>query len=167
METLRNFTRTLGPLRLAVLGGVMLALLGFFAWIIAHVSTPPQALLYGDLDVAEAGKIVGELETSGVPYQLGSGGTAVFVPADQVARMRVALAEHGLPSGGSVGYEIFDGGNALGTTNFQQNVNLVRALEGELARTIRAIDTVKAARVHLVLPQREVFSRESRAPAPR
>ena len=160
METLRNFVRTLGPLRLAVLGGVMLALLGFFAWIITHVSTTPQALLYGDLDVAEAGKVVTHLEASGVPYQLASGGTSIFVPADQVARMRVALAEHGLPSGGSVGYEIFDTGNAFGTTNFQQNVNLVRALEGELARTIRAIDTVKAARVHLVLPQREVFSRE-------
>ncbi|MBK8209007.1 MAG: flagellar M-ring protein FliF [Rhodospirillales bacterium] len=72
----------------------------------------------------------------------------------------MTLAEQGLPSGGSIGYEIFDGSNALGSTNFQQNVNLVRALEGELSRTIRGIADVKAARVHLVLPQRELFSRD-------
>ncbi len=94
------------------------------------------------------------------PYRLESGGADVYIAADQVARTRVRLAEQGLPSGGSVGYEIFDSGDSLGTTNFQQNINLVRALEGELGRTIRSIDTVKAARVHLVLPRRELFSRE-------
>jgi flagellar M-ring protein FliF len=160
METLRNFLHTLGAVRLAVLGGVALALIGFFVWIIASASTPQQALLYGDLDMADAARVVSQLEASAISYRLGNGGTSVYVAADRVARTRVALAEKGLPSGGSVGYEIFDAGEALGTTNFQQNVNLVRALEGELARTIRSIDTVKAARVHLVLPRRELFSRE-------
>jgi flagellar M-ring protein FliF len=160
METLHNFVRTLGAVRLAVLGGVALALIGFFVWIIARASAPQQALLYGDLDMADAARVVSQLEASAIPYHLGNGGTSVYVAADQVARTRVALAEHGLPSGGSVGYEIFDAGESLGTTNFQQNLNLVRALEGELGRTIRSIDTVKAARVHLVLPRRELFSRE-------
>jgi flagellar M-ring protein FliF len=160
METLRSFVRTLGAVRLAVLGGVTLALIGFFVWIIARASAPQQALLYSDLDMADAARVVSQLEVSAIPYRLGNGGTSVYVAADQVARTRLALAEQGLPSGGSVGYEIFDAGESLGTTNFQQNVNLVRALEGELARTIRSIDTVKAARVHLVLPRREVFSRE-------
>jgi flagellar M-ring protein FliF len=160
METLRNFVRTLGAVRLTVAGGVAFALIGFFVWIIARASVPQQALLYGDLDMADAARVVSQLEASAIPYHLGNGGTSVYVAADQVARTRVALAEHGLPSGGSVGYEIFDAGESLGTTNFQQNLNLVRALEGELGRTIRSIDTVKAARVHLVLPRRELFSRE-------
>lgn len=160
METLRNFVRTLGPVRLAVLAGVALALLGFFVWIITRASAPQQALLYGDLDMADAGRVVAQLEASNIPYRLDSGGGSIYIAAEQVARTRVALAEQGLPSGGSVGYEIFDSGESLGTTNFQQNINLVRALEGELGRTIRSIDTVKAARVHLVLPRRELFSRE-------
>jgi flagellar M-ring protein FliF len=117
METLHNFVRTLGAVRLAVLGGVALALIGFFVWIIARASAPQQALLYGDLDMADAARVVSQLEASAIPYHLGNGGTSVYVAADQVARTRVALAEHGLPSGGSVGYEIFDAGESLGTTN--------------------------------------------------
>src|SRR3546814_5121255 len=92
-----------------------------------------------------------------VPYQLSEEGGKIFVPQDQVGRMRMVMAEEGLPSGGSVGYEIFDRSEGLGTTNFVQNINHVRALEGELARTIGSISSVKQARVHLVLPRRELF----------
>lgn len=160
METLRNFGRTMGPVRLAVLAATALLLAGFFAWIVSQASTAPQALLFGDLDAADAARVVAQLDASGVPYTLGSGGTAIFVASDQVARTRLTLAEQGLPAGGSIGYEIFDTSDMLGASSFQQNINLVRALEGELARTIRSIATVKAARVHLVLPRREVFSRD-------
>lgn len=160
MESLRVFVRTLGPVRLAVLGGVAVLLAGFFVWMIARAAQPPMALLFGDLDISEAAKITAQLDAARVPYQLSAGGSAILVATDQVARTRMTLAEQGLPSGGSIGYEIFDGSNALGSTNFQQNINLVRALEGELSRTIRGIADVKAARVHLVLPQRELFSRE-------
>lgn len=160
METVRNFARTLGPVRLAVLGGVALLLTGFFIWVFTQASTPRLALLYGDLEMSAAAKIASQLDASGIPYDLRNGGTAVFVAADQVARTRLSLAEQGLPGGGSIGYEIFDASEPLGTTTFQQNINLVRALEGELARTIRAIETVKGARVHLVLPKRDVFSRD-------
>ena len=83
-----------------------------------------------------------------------------MVPKDKVARLRMKLAESGLPKGGGVGYEIFDKSDALGSTTFVQNINHLRALEGELARTIGGIDRVQAARVHLVLPDRPLFSRD-------
>jgi flagellar M-ring protein FliF len=160
MERLSAFARKLGPTRLAIIAAVLATTLGLFAFIIMRVGAVPMALLYGDLDGADAARIVAELERQGVPYRLDHGGTTVFAPADQVPKLRVKLAEAGLPSGGSVGYELFDQTSTLGATSFQQNVNLVRALEGELARTIRAIETVRAARVHLVLPKRELFSRD-------
>jgi flagellar M-ring protein FliF len=87
------------------------------------------------------------------------------VPKDKVARLRMKLAEAGLPKGGGVGYEIFDKSDAIGATSFVQNINHLRAMEGELARTIRAIDRVQFARVHLVLPERPLFSRETPEPS--
>ena len=95
-----------------------------------------------------------------IAFQVAGGGTQVLVPADAVAQARVTLAKQGLPSGGSVGYEIFDRSDGFATTEFQQRINETRALEGELARTIRAINGVRAARVSLVLPQRQPFQRE-------
>src|SRR5258708_1920397 len=89
----------------------------------------------------------------------------VMVPRDKMTRIRMKLAEGGLPKWGGVGYEIFDKSDALGTTSFVQNINHLRALEGELARTIRAIDRIQAARVHLVLPERPLFSRETPEPS--
>ena len=79
---------------------------------------------------------------------------------DHLPHARLLLAREGLPSGGSIGYEIFDRGDGLAATQFQQTINETRALEGELARTIRAIDGIRAVRVHLVLPKREPFARE-------
>jgi flagellar M-ring protein FliF len=119
-----------------------------------------MALLYGDLDTRDAAQIVAELERTGVPHRIGRGGAEVQVPADQVARLRLALAREGLPASGNVGYELFDRQNGLTTTPFQQDINRVRALEGEVARTLRSLNGVAAARVHLVLPRREAFSRE-------
>ena len=119
-----------------------------------------MALLYGDLDAQDSGQIVQRLESQQIPYDIKGGGKQIFVPGDQVLRLRVSLAEQGLPGGGSVGYEIFDENQGIGTTNFMQNVNLVRALEGELARTIAAMRNVRGARVHLVMPRRELFSRD-------
>src|SRR4026209_2031990 len=84
----------------------------------------------------------------------------VLVAREQIPRLRMKLAEGGLPKGGGVGYEIFDRSDALGATSFGQNVNQLRALRGESGRTTRALDRVQAARVHLVLPERQLFSRE-------
>ena len=161
VQTLRN----LGPLRLAALGGVGLALIGFFIYLIARFTTPEMALLYGDLEMTDSAEIVERLESMGVPYRLRRDGSEILVPADQALRLRMAMAEEGLPSGGSVGSEIFDRVDSLGTTSFVQEVNRLRALEGELARTIRSISQVKSARVHLVIPRRELFSRERSEPS--
>src|SRR6185369_16200932 len=97
--------------------------------------------------------------------ELRNDGAAIMVPKDKVTRLRMKLAEGGLPKGGGVGYEIFDKSDALGTTSFVQNINHLRALEGELARTIKAIDRIQSARVHLVLPERPLFSRETPEPS--
>src|SRR5690606_8440548 len=89
----------------------------------------------------------------------------IMVPQSRVLKLRMDLAAKGLPAGGTVGYEIFDNAAALGTTNFLQNINHLRALEGELSRTIRSIDGIDGVRVHLVLPERELFSRDKREPS--
>ena len=106
-----------------------------------------------------------DLERQAIPYELKNDGAIVLVPRDRVTRLRMKLAEGGLPKGGGIGYEIFDKSDTLGATSFVQNINHLRALEGELARTIRAIDRVQAARVHLVLPERPLFSRDKAEPS--
>lgn len=165
MEAILQVARSLGPMRLAAIGGVMIGLAGFFFWIISRLATPQLELLYADLDMNDSARIVSQLESDQIPYELRNSGSAIYVPADLVPRTRVTLAEQGLPSGGSMGYEIFDNSDSFGATNFIQNVNLVRALEGELARTIRSVEAVKGARVHLVLPKRELFSRDRQEPS--
>lgn len=164
MNNFSNLLRSLGVVRLAVLGLVAVGLLVFFAFIALRFSTEPKALLFSDVGVEDAAKMVAELDAAKVPYELRGDGSMIYVPQTEVLRLRMMLAEKGLPSGGTVGYEIFDNADALGTTSFLQNINHLRALEGELARTIRAIDGIQGARVHLVLPERELFSRERREP---
>lgn len=152
--------RALGPVRLALLAGAGLAVLGLLAWLVMRASVPPMALLYADLDPRDAGQVVASLERARVPHRIEAGGSRILAPEDQIPRLRLTLAREGLPQGGSVGYEIFDRGESLTTTPFQQDVNRLRALEGEIARSIRQLAGVRAARVHLVLPRREAFSRE-------
>lgn len=157
--------RALGPARLGAIAAVGLGLIGFFFFISMRLSTPQMAMLYNGLDMTDSAAIVSKLEAAAVPYQIGNDGATILVPEDKVLRLRMTMAEQGIPAGGSVGYEIFDRSDHLGTSSFVQSVNQVRALEGELARTIRAIDGVESARVHLVLPERELFSRQTREPS--
>ena len=152
--------RGLGPVRLAAMGGTALAVLGLLAWFGMRAGQPGMALLYSDLDARDAGAVVATLDRQKVPYRLGAGGTTILVPEELVPRLRLSLAREGLPAGGNVGWEIFDRGESLTTTPFQQDVNRLRAMEGELARTIRGLSGVRAARVHLVLPRREAFTRQ-------
>jgi flagellar M-ring protein FliF len=132
----------------------------FFIFIAVRSSTPSVTLLYGDLSVGDSTEIAAKLDTINIPYQLSTDGRQISVPQKDVGKARILLAQEGLPHQGSVGYEIFDQKQSFGTTSFQQNINALRALEGELSRTIGAIDQVKGARVHIVLPQHELFSRE-------
>jgi flagellar M-ring protein FliF len=165
VQGLLEFAKTLGAPRIAAMVAVTLALVGFFAFLILRVSSPQMTPLFTDLSYEDSSAIVKELERQGVGYELRNDGGTVMVPKDRVARLRMSLAGEGLPKGGGVGYEIFDKSDALGTTSFVQNINNLRALEGELARTIRAIDRVVAARVHLVLPERPLFSRDKVEPS--
>ncbi len=127
---------------------VTAALIGFFAFVIMRVTTPQMTTLFTDLSTEDSS----------------GNGALIMVPKDKVTRLRMKLAEGGLPKGGGVGYEIFDKSDALGTTSFVQNINHLRALEGELARTIRTLARVASARVHLSLPERRVFERDREAP---
>jgi flagellar M-ring protein FliF len=151
--------RNLGPVRLAAMGVVALGLIGFFFYLMTRLSTPDMALLYSDLDPKDGGAIVRQLEEQKVPHQVNAEGTRIMVPADQVGRLRMVMAQAGLPAGGSIGYEIYDKPEGFGTTSFVQGVNHLRATEGELARTVATLGPVLQARVHLVLPKREMFSR--------
>ncbi len=165
METLIQALKNLGTGRLIVMGVIVLAVFGFFAFALSRIGTPQMTQLYTGLSMEGSAQVVKELEAQNIPYELASNGTTVLVSDDKVLQARVKLAEKGLPAGGGMGYELFDSAETLGTTNFQQQINLVRALEGELARTIRSINGVKAARVHLVLPKRQLFSREKQQPS--
>ena len=145
---------------MAAMAAVTLTLIGFFAFLMIRMTTPQLVPLFTDLSVEDSSAIVKDLERQAIAYELKNEGAIVLVPKDRVARLRMKLAEGGLPKGGGVGYEIFDKSDALGATSFIQNINHLRALEGELARTIRGIDRVQSARVHLVLPERALFSRD-------
>lgn len=165
MDTFGQTLRNLGPMRIAVMGGVVIGLVAFFIYLTSRLATPQLSLLYGDMDSEDSTRIASQLKSSGIPYEVRSNGSQVYVPADKVANLRLTMANQGMPSGGSMGYEIFDNTDNLGTTAFTQNINLVRALEGELARSITTIGSVRSARVHLVLPRRAVFSRVRQEPS--
>ncbi|MEZ5758058.1 MAG: flagellar basal-body MS-ring/collar protein FliF [Emcibacteraceae bacterium] len=162
MNGLAEFFRTLGAPRLAAMATVALITIGFFAFLTMRLSTPQMSLLFSGLDLADSSQIVQNLEGQNIPYELVGDGSTILVPKDRVSRLRMDIAAQGLNTGGSVGYEIFDNQDNLGTTSFVQNINSLRALEGELARTINSIDQVSSSRIHLVLPQRRLFSNESR-----
>lgn len=165
MDNILDTFKSLGTARLAAIGAVAIGLIIFFVFLTSRLGGTDMTLLFGDLQGSDSNKIVSKLETQNIPYELRGDGQQIFVPSQMVLRLRMQMAEEGLPTGGSVGYEIFDKSDSLGTTNFVQNVNLLRALEGELARTIRSIGSVDEARVHLVMPKRELFSRREQKPS--
>src|SRR6476661_5156526 len=102
---------------------VTLAMIGFFAFIMMRVTAPQMTPLFTDLSFEDSSAIVKDLERQAIPYELRNDGAIVLVAKDRVARLRMKLAEGGLPKGGGVGYEIFDKSDALGTTSFVQNIN--------------------------------------------
>ncbi|MEH6402512.1 MAG: flagellar basal-body MS-ring/collar protein FliF [Sneathiella sp.] len=162
MNGLSQLLQSLGTVRLAILGSVAIGLIALIMFMAARLNNPNFSLLYGNLEPEDSGAVVEKLEAQNIPYELRNNGRDILIPENQVSRLRLDMAQEGLPNGGSIGYEIFDSSDTFGTTSFVQNVNLVRALEGELSRTIRALNNVTGARVHLVLPKREVFSRDKR-----
>ncbi|WP_148575486.1 flagellar basal-body MS-ring/collar protein FliF [Nocardioides caldifontis] len=164
-----NVTRVLGRLQstfqgftsgqkfVAVIGTGALLLAGFmvFKW----AATPSYAPLFSNLAAADASAIVEELDAQGVPYELSNGGATIMVPREQVYSTRISLSGEGLPTGSESGYSLLDD-QGLSTSEFQEQTSYKRAMEGELAKTIEAIDGVETAVVHLAMPQKEVFSSE-------
>lgn len=160
MQQILDLVKKLGPQRLVAMGAVTLTLIGFFAFVMLRLAQPQMTTLFADLGPSESAAVVRELETRGVKSELRADGAIVMVPREQVARLRMDLAAKGLPGGGGIGYEIFDKSDAFTATSFVQNLNQVRALEGEIARSIRTIDRVQAARVHLSIPERKLFQKD-------
>jgi len=151
--------------RLAAMATVAVLIMGFFVFLMMRAQTPNMAPLYSGLSLEDSSAIITQLETANVPFELRGDGDTILVPRDQITTVRMNLAGQGLPNKGQVGYEIFDQQSTLGATSFVQNINNVRALEGELARTISSLSRIKGARVHLVLPERELFRRERKDPS--
>jgi flagellar M-ring protein FliF len=149
---------TTGQKAVTVLGTLALLLGGFmvFRW----ASTPEYGPLYSNLSASDASAVVDQLDTQGTPYELTDGGSTVMVPRDQVYATRIALSGEGLPADSdNQGYSILDD-QGMSLSQDQQDVNFKRAMEGELSKTIEAIDGVETAVVHLAIPQKEVFAEE-------
>ncbi|ETX28907.1 flagellar basal-body MS-ring/collar protein FliF [Roseivivax isoporae] len=159
MNVLTQNLMALGRGRLIALGATGVGLVLLLVLGLGTVMTPSFRPLYGDLDPASASRIVSTLEQAGFRVELDRAGSVVSVPEADIARARMTLADQGLPSQGTPGWELFDDASGLGMNTFMQRVNRLRALEGELSRSVRTIDGIEAARVHLVIPEREAFSR--------
>jgi flagellar M-ring protein FliF len=165
VNALTGLVQRFGVGRLAALVGVSIGVAAALVALVLNVGAEPKALLYSNLDLKEAGSITQALDQAGIKYEAKGDGSTIMVPRDKVATTRLMLSGKGLPTSGSVGYEIFDSAPALGQTDFVQNLNRQRALEGELARTIRSLKGVSSARVHLVLPRRQLFEDEGEKPS--
>jgi flagellar M-ring protein FliF len=156
LENWRRFWSQLGPnQRVSVLFSgflVIAAMVGLFIW----AQRPDMRLLFGSVEPKDAAAIVAELEGQGIPYEMRAGGTAIFVPAQHVYSARMEAASKGLIQGDSVGFEIFDQ-SSFGISDFVQRTNFIRAVQGELARTIRQLNGVRNARVMVVMPDNRLL----------
>jgi len=160
IDNLRGF----GPKRLAMMGGVAATVIAVMLTAALYLNRPTYETLYVGLERNDVGQIGTVLAESGIRYDVSSDGTAVMVPVGSTGQARMLLAERGLPTSSNAGYELFDNVGSFGLTSFMQEVTRVRALEGEIARTIQSIAGIKSARVHIVMPERASFRREEQAP---
>jgi flagellar M-ring protein FliF len=163
LDSLKATLAALEPAKLAGMGIAALAVLVLLGWV-ATRSGEPMGLLYSGLDPAEAGRIGQRLDELKIPFENRGDGSTIMIPASQVGHVRMDLAASGLPHQGGAGYELLDTQSPMSMTSFMQRVQRLRALEGELARTISTLDGVKSARVHIVLPERESFARDTPKP---
>lgn len=159
-ERLWNNIRELGTRRLAALGLVGLTVLLVVGVGAYFLSKPEREALYVDLSREDVSRIGGALKDAGIDFDVSSDGTSVLVAHTDTSRARMLLAEKGLPQNTNSGYELFNELGSFGLTSFMQEITRVRALEGELARTIQSMQGIKAARVHIVLPERGSFRRD-------
>jgi flagellar M-ring protein FliF len=164
IKQISQFFRHLSGGQRVALALVFLGGIGLLGTIMYVAGKPDYTLLFGRMDPTDASKVVEALRSQGVRYEIRENGTAVFVPREEVYELRLRFAGEGLVSDGPSGYELFDRGT-LGMTDFMQKLNLKRALEGELARTISSIRQVELCRVHLVIPERSPFRETQSQPS--
>ncbi|MEQ7156558.1 flagellar basal-body MS-ring/collar protein FliF [Brevundimonas aurifodinae] len=150
--------------RLAMVLGVGAGVAAALVVLMMRLGQAPDALLYSNLDLREAGEITSSLEQAGIAYSTRGDGSTIMVNRDQVGEARLMLAGRGLVTSGSVGYEIFDNQSVMGQTEFQQQISEQRALQGELARTIMSMRGISSARVQIALPRRELFQADAADP---
>src|SRR5262245_8249465 len=141
--------------RVSLVLAVLTVMLGLGA-LAFWSSRADYALLYGKLDEAEAAKVIAALDEAKIPYKISHGGGSISVPVDKVHVTRMQLASKGIPRGEGVGFEIFDKPN-FGISDFVQRANYLRAVQGELARTIGKFDSIESARVMIVMPENRLF----------
>ncbi len=160
----KNFSGFVGRMtasQIMMLFGVIAGTVVGAVFVIGWLGDVTYSRLYSNLDEAEAGNVINYLNDQKIPFHLKDNGGAIEVPSDQVYQTRISLAAEGLPQSGSMGYSIFDKSN-LGMTDFLQNLNFRRALEGELTRTIVQLNEVQAARVHIVMPKERLFKEDKK-----
>jgi flagellar M-ring protein FliF len=165
IEQLRQSLLALGKRRLAALAIIGLTVFGAVGLMSYQLSRPELETLYAGLNAQDVSRIGAALGEAGIYFDVDSDGTKVLVRRGRTAQARMLLAEKGLPSSANAGYELFDNMGSIGLTSFMQEITRVRALEGEIARTIQAVKGVKAARVHIVLPDAGSFRRNRQAPS--
>lgn len=165
MESFLGSIRQFGVGRLAAMLGVGAGVVAVLVALVMFMGREPSELLYSNLDLKEASEVTQALDQAGIKYETKGDGSTIMVPRDKVASARLMVAGKGLVSSGSIGYEIFDTSNALGQTDFVQQLNRQRALQGELERTIKAMQGVNSVRVHLVLPKRQLFEENAEQPS--
>jgi len=165
VDIVKDFIEKIGFARAASIAGTVLASTAFFIFLIVRTQEPEMGLLFAQMDPGDGGKILERLRSMNIPTEVRGEGNQIFVPLENIAKLRMELAIDGLPAGGTIGYELFDKTDVLGTTHALMDINFLRATEGELAKSVRTIQGVQSARVHLVIPKRELFSQEKSTPS--
>lgn len=153
---LKTLSASFSPAQRIIFLAIIAAIIGGFIFMISWTTRAEFGVLYNNLSPEDAGVILAKLKENKVEYKISSNGTSISIPDDLIYEKRMELASQGLPQGGGVGFEIFDNTN-LGVTEFVQNVNYQRALQGELSRTISKFNEVESARVHIVMSGRSLF----------
>lgn len=168
MENLKAFFKNMGdfisrmtPSQVMMLFGVVAGTVVGGIIVVGWLNSVSYSRLYSNLEESEAGEVTAYLNDNKIPYQLKDNGTTIEVPSNDVYKVRISLAAEGLPRAANMGYSIFDKNN-LGMTDFLQNLNFRRALEGELTRTIMQLNEVQAARVHIVMPKERLFKNDQK-----
>jgi len=159
LKSLMDYVSRMTASQVMMLFGIIAGTIVGAVFVVGWINGVTYSPLYSNVGEQDAGEIVTYLESNKIPFRLSQGGKTIEVPSDQVYKARISLASDGLPSGGNMGYSIFDE-NQLGMTDFLQNLNFRRALEGELTRTIMQLTEIQAARVHLVMPKERLFKKD-------